>query len=69
MRKTWFLLFMVVLIAPSVINLGVADADFTKAAQSDTEPLANHNPGPAELRLRQELAGIQRACGLKEGNR
>jgi len=66
MRKTWFLLFVIVLIAPSVINLGVADADFNKAAQSDASPLQNTILGLPNYDLRQELLEINELAGLKK---
>ena len=68
MRKTWFLLFVVVLIAPSIIHLGSAEADFTRAEASDVSPWQTTILGLPNYDLRQELVELQELSGLKKSS-
>ena len=68
MRKTWLLLFVLVLIAPSLFNLGTADADFNKPEESEASPWQNTILGLPNYDLRQELAEIQDLSGLKKSD-
>lgn len=68
MRKPWLLLFVLVLIAPSLFNLGTADADFNKPEESEASPWQNTILGLPNYDLRQELAEIQDLSGLKKSD-
>ncbi|HYP27044.1 MAG TPA: M36 family metallopeptidase [Blastocatellia bacterium] len=68
MRKTWFLLIMIALITPSVIQLNTASADLGKAADaasSDQSPWQSTVLGLPDYDIRQELAEIRELSALK----
>ncbi len=59
MRKTLFLLLGVVLIAPSIIHLGIAGASADKPAEPETAPLQTAILGLPNYDIRHEVAEIQ----------
>ncbi len=64
MRKILFLLFVVVLLAPSMTRLGAADSDVSKQT-SEFKVWQPQILGLPSFDIRQELAGFRQASGSK----
>ena len=62
MRKSWFLLLMVVFVAPSLIQLSVQGAGSQVAEKTETSPWKDAILGLPNYDIRQELAEIQGAA-------
>jgi extracellular elastinolytic metalloproteinase len=65
MRKTWFVLFLVALIAPSMTKFSASSADSSKTSASEFSPWQSSIAGLPNYDIRQELAGIQQLSATK----
>jgi hypothetical protein len=65
MRKTWYLLIMVALIIPSIIQSNTASADLGEPVASDAGPWQSTILGLPDYDVRQEIAEIQELSALK----
>jgi Zn-dependent metalloprotease len=65
MRKTWFVLFMVALIAPSMIKFSASSADSGKTSATEFSPWQSSITGLPNYDIRHELAEIQQLSASK----
>ena len=63
MRKSWFLLLIIVFVAPSVIQFSVQGAGSRIAEKTETSPFKDTILGLPNYDVRQELAEIQGTAG------
>src|SRR6185503_3348347 len=59
MRKTWFVLFLFALMAPSMINFSASSADSGKTSATEFSPWQSSITGLPNYDIRHELAEIQ----------